>query len=402
VSAPHQRSESTERSPLRTVLTTPHALVLLGASLVGRLPTAMAALAIVQLVRLGGGDFALAGAMTAVYIVAGAAGQPLLSRIVDRRGRTGLLVVSAVVSSIAFVAVATLAVALPLVAGIAAAAAGFFAPPLEPSLRALWPRLVGSGAPLKAAFSLDAGAQEVLFILGPLLTVAGIAAFGATGNVVFAAALGLVGALAFAVNPMSRRTHVDERTDVAHVSPWASGGFRRVAAFAFAAGLPVGVLTIAATTVGEARGIDGFSGWALALNALGALIGATVLALRPLRVDARSAIGLCGLLLVVGYIPLAFELPTPLWLLAAVLAGVMFPPTLAQVFEVVGSVATPGALNEANAWTVSAINVGIAAGTLGAGAISSSGVQPVLLLTVGGALVVTAASALLVRPRELV
>jgi MFS family permease len=398
-------TESDGRSPFRVVVGTRHALLLLGTALIGRLPTAMAALAIVQLVRRDGGDFALAGVMTAVYIVAGAAGQPLLSRLVDRRGRTAVLVASAIVSSLAFVAVATLATAVPVLAAAGAAAAGFFGPPLEPSLRALWPRIVPGGAPLKAAFSLDAGAQEILFIIGPLLTVGGIAAFGATGNVLFAAGLGLVGTLAFAANPVSRRVHSDERTDVAGPSPWTVPAFRRVVAFAFAAGLPVGVLTIAATAVEEARGIPGFSGWALALNALGALIGATILALRPLRVDARGAIAACGLLLALCYSPLAFDLPTPVWLVAAVLAGVMFPPTLAQVFEVVAAVSPRGGLNEANAWLVSAINVGIAAGTLGAGAISSSlsggNAQLALLYAFGGAVVLTAASALLVRPARL-
>jgi hypothetical protein len=68
-------------TPLATVVRTPSALYLLGTSLVGRLPSAMAALAIVQLVRLQGGDYALAGAMTAVYIVAGAVGQPLSTRV---------------------------------------------------------------------------------------------------------------------------------------------------------------------------------------------------------------------------------------------------------------------------------------------------------------------------------
>lgn len=392
------RGGAGERGPLLIVASTPHALVLLGSSLVGRLPTAMAALAIVQLVRLDGGGFALAGIVTAVYIVAGSAGQPLLSRLIDRRGRTGVLILSAAVSSCAFVAVATLSASLPVLAAIGAAAAGFFAPPLEPSLRSLWPRLVAGGAPLKAAFSLDAGAQEILFIVGPLLTVGGIAAFGATGNILFAAVLGIVGTIAFALNPVSRRTHTDERTDAPRVSPWTSHQFRRVAVFAFAAGLPVGVLTIVATYVEESRAIAGLSGWALALNALGALIGATVLAVRPLRAEPSRAIAVCGLLLAVGYLPLAFSSPTPVWLVCAVLAGLLFPPTLAQIFEVVGGIAAPAALNEANAWIVSAINVGVATGTLAAGAISSSAFLPVLPFCVGGAVVLTAASSLLVRP----
>ena len=48
-------------SPLGEVLRARGTVYLLGTSLVGRLPTAMAALAIVQLVRLQGGGYTLAG-----------------------------------------------------------------------------------------------------------------------------------------------------------------------------------------------------------------------------------------------------------------------------------------------------------------------------------------------------
>ena len=74
--------------PVVSVLRTRHTGYLLFTSLLGRLPGAMAALAIVQLVRSTSGDFAFAGLITAVYVVAGAVGQPLLSRLIDRVGRS--------------------------------------------------------------------------------------------------------------------------------------------------------------------------------------------------------------------------------------------------------------------------------------------------------------------------
>jgi predicted MFS family arabinose efflux permease len=357
----------------------------------------MAALAIVQLVRLQGGDYALAGTMTAVYIVAGAVGQPVLGRVVDRAGQTLVLVVAAVVSSLGFAAVAVFAADAPVLALVGAILAGLFTPPLEPSLRSLWPRIVPEGRPLKAAFSLDAGAQELIFIVGPLLTVLGISAFGATGNVLFAAALGLIGTVAFALNRVSRTVGASEISDVPRRSPIRNARFRRIVAFTFGVGVPVGVLTISVTVFGERHGVDGFAGWALAANAFGALVGATTLALRPLKRAPQRMLAGCGLLLALFYVPLAAaDLPPAVWLALAVVAGLMLPPTLAQVFESVTHVADSSSLTEANAWVVSAMSVGVAAGTLGGGLVAGlDAAVPVMVL---GGSVVTAALALLVLP----
>ena len=384
-------------NPLRAVLGTPSAVYLLATSLVGRLPTAMAALAIVQLVRLQGGDYALAGTLTAVYIVAGAIGQPVLGRFVDRVGQTLILLVAAVVSSLGFAAVALFAAGAPALALAGAILAGLFTPPLEPSLRSLWPRIVQEGRPLKAAFSLDAGAQELIFIVGPLLTVLGISAFGATGNVLFAAALGLGGTVAFALNRVSRTVGASAMSDSPRQSPLRGARFRRLVAFTFGIGVPVGVLTISVTVFGERHGIDGFAGWALAANAFGALVGATALALRPLKRAPQRMLAGCGLLLAVFYLPLALaDLPPAAWLVLAVVAGVMLPPSLAQVFESVARVADSTSLTEANAWVVSAMSVGVAAGTLGGGLVAGLELA-VPVMVVGGSLV-TALLAQLVLP----
>ena len=394
---------NTTRSPLREVVATPNALYLLGTALIGRLPTAMATIAIVQLVRLQGGSFELAGLMTAAYIVAQAAGAPALGRWIDKIGQSVVLLVTGIGGAAAFVGMAYSAAALPAIAVVCSALGGLLTPPLEPALRSLWPRLVREGAPLKAAFSLDAGAQELVFITGPLLTVLGISAFGATGNVLFCAALGLGGTLAFAANSVSRKSrglHVD---GTAHVSPMRSGAFRRVVAFQFGIGVPLGVLVIAVTAVGEQRGLEWFAGWALAANAVGALIGATVTAVRPFKRAPEVLLPICGFLLGVGYLPLAIPgLPAPLWLALAVVAGLMLPPTLGQVFDLVHRTSPVASLNEANAWAVSALNVGAATGTVLGGMIAGLGGAASISLSILMAVGFTwALSLVLVRRRFL-
>jgi MFS family permease len=380
---------SRSSSPLVSVLRTRHTGYLLFTSLLGRLPGAMAALAIVQLARSTSGDFAFAGLITAVYVVAGAVGQPLLGRLIDRIGQVPVLAVSGVLSFLAFTGMALTLGAAPGAAVALAAAAGLLTPPLEPALRALWPRLVAPGRPLKAAFSLDAGAQEIIFIVGPLLTVAGIAVFGPVGNLLFAGALGLIGALAFIVNPAPRAASSDRRRDVTAPrgvrSPILLPAVARVAVFTFGIGVPIGALTIVATASEEARDDAGLAGWILAVNAVGALIGATAVGMRPLGSTPKRLLTLCGVLLAAGYLPLALTaLPTWAYVVAAGVSGLMLPPTLGQVFERIAEVSPAAALTEANGWVVSATTLGIGTGTLAAGAtVGGSGTSAATAIVLG-------------------
>jgi predicted MFS family arabinose efflux permease len=371
----------------------------------------MAALALVQLVRSTSGDFGFAGLITAVYVVAGAVGQPLLGRLIDRLGQVAVLTVSGILSFLAFTGMALTLDPLPGLAVALAAAAGVFTPPLEPALRALWPRLVAPGPQLKAAFSLDAGAQEIIFILGPLLTVAGIAVFGPVGNLLFAGGLGLIGALAFVLNPAPRAASVERRSGVG-IRPGGSvrPGIRspilipaiaRVAVFTFGIGVPVGALTIVATASEAARTADGLAGWILAVNALGALVGATVVGIRPLGSTPARLLAACGVLLALGYLPLAATaLPTWAYVIAAGVSGLMLPPTLGQVFERIAQLSPTEALTEANGWVVSAMTLGVGAGTLAAGALVGATGTSAVTWIVLGASALTALLSLSARSRK--
>jgi predicted MFS family arabinose efflux permease len=389
--------------PVVAVLRARHTRYLLTTSLVGRLPSAMAALAIVQLVRDTSGDFAFAGLITAVYVVSGAMGQPLLGRAIDRFGQVRVLAVSGMLGFVAFTGMALLLGAAPWAAVAFAAMAGLCTPPLEPALRTLWPRLVRPGTELKAAFSLDAGAQEVIFILGPLLTVAGIAVFGPTGNLLFAGVLGLLGAFAFVLSPAVRSASLPGAHDGDLSGPVRSPilipAVARVATFTFGVGVPVGVLTIVATASEASRSQAGLAGWVLAVNAVGALVGATAVGMRPLRSASARLLPPMGVLLAVGYLPLALTaLPDWGYVLAAGVSGLMLPPTLGQVFERVAQLSPAAALTEANGWIISAMTLGIGSGTLLAGLVVGAFDGTVLPWLVVAASAVTALQSLAVVP----
>ncbi|HEY6710571.1 MAG TPA: MFS transporter, partial [Actinomycetota bacterium] len=80
---------------------------LLLSAVVGRMPTGMAGLAIVLLVRDAGGSYAAAGMVAGAYSAALAVTSPLLGRLVDRVGQTRVLAGCAVASALSFGALAT-------------------------------------------------------------------------------------------------------------------------------------------------------------------------------------------------------------------------------------------------------------------------------------------------------
>ena len=73
------------------LLRTRYAARLLAGTLVGRLPNATGPLAVVLFARAEGGSYALAGALSAVYGLCNAVGQPLLGRAVDRYGQPRIM-----------------------------------------------------------------------------------------------------------------------------------------------------------------------------------------------------------------------------------------------------------------------------------------------------------------------
>jgi len=127
------------------LIRTPGVLPLIVAGAIARLPYGMYVLALVLLLREEGFSFAEVG------VVGGASGAavgltaPLLGRAVDRLGQTRVLVATACVT---LAADAALILAALSGAGVEvltplAVLGGASTPPVSPSMRALWPELVG-------------------------------------------------------------------------------------------------------------------------------------------------------------------------------------------------------------------------------------------------------------------
>ncbi|MGX1371239.1 MFS family permease [Streptomyces canus] len=354
------------------ILRARHAARLLTGTLVGRLPNATAAIAIVLFVRAEGGTYSLAGALAAVYGVANAVGQPVLGRLVDLHGQPRVQLPSAVLSALAMALFAVTSTdPLPL-AYAAVAAAGLFTPPLEGGLRALWPSVLRREDQVHTAYAMDAVAQEVMFTVGPLLVTLCVSLWSAQAALVVLNVIGVLGALSVVVSPPSRAWRSGPREAHWLGALRSAGLLALLGAFLFV-GIALGSITVASVPYADEHGGDAVYGWLMAGIGLGALVGGTVYGARQWAGEPARRLRVLVGLLAVCYLPLTLMPGAVAMTLLMVLAGVFLAPVIACAFVLVDRHAPTGTVTEAFSWLVTTFTVGASVGTGLAGPVVEGG-----------------------------
>lgn len=339
---------------------------LLGGAWVGRLPTAMAALAIPLQLREVGQSYGFVGLAVGTYAIAVAALSPLLGRWVDRRGQTGVLAVTGFLAAVGFATVA-LAPRVPVAVVLGAAIAGAATPPLEACVRVLWPRIVRPDQ-VEAVYALDSAAQEMLFVVGPVVVAACVAVATPGVALWLAAVLGLVGVLVVATAEPSREWRSLERSD-SLLGPLHSIALVVVLTALCGVGFAIGTLNIFVVSYAESRDVIGGAPALLALNAIGALLGVLVYgAVRiPLSLAARATLFAGGLTVAYG---LLATVPSPVPLAGVMLlTGFFLAPLLTVSYALTASLAPAGTDTEAFAWLITLFATGSSLGSAVAGVV---------------------------------
>jgi MFS family permease len=379
------------------VLRTPSVSRLLGSAVVGRMPTAMAGLAIVLLVREAGASYAVAGLVAGAYSIALALTSPLLGRLVDRVGQTRVLVGCAGASALSFGALAAAGrSASPAVLAALAALAGASSPPVAACMRALWSKLLGHGGQLQAAFAVESTVQELIFVVGPPLVALLAAVFSPAAAVLGTGALLLVGVGVFAATPASRAWR-GRRRAADWAGPLRSPGIRAVMASIVLLAGAFGTVEVTVVADAEQLGSRTLAGPLLALWAAGSMVGGLSFGNRASdRGPEQRMIGL--LLLVVAGIALLAVAGGLVQLSAGmVLAGLGIAPAIACLYLLVDRLAPAGTVTEAFTWVTTAFATGFAGGNaLGGTLVQRVGIDAAFLIAAGG----VAAAALLARLRR--
>ncbi|MGY1801702.1 MFS transporter [Blastococcus sp. SYSU D00922] len=357
-------------NPYLQVLRTPHALPMVLAAFIGRLPLSMVGLGCVLLVADETGSYGLGGAVAAAGAVTTAAAGPLLGRWADTHGqRRVLLPVLAVfvVSGICFLA--AVKDDWPLWTVFASAGlAGACIPPVSSMIRVRWTHLLRGSHRLPTALAMESVVDEFVFIVGPVLVTFLSTTGHSTSGVVTAFTLATVGSLLFAAQG---RTEPPPHGHEARQGPSAirTKGLRVLFVVGAAVGAILGCLEIALVAFADQEDAKSLSGVLIAGLAVGSMASGigwgTVHWRLPLRIR------LAGVLVLLTLLSIPLMLVTDVWLMLpfVVVAGVAVSPSLISSFTLAELLVPRSAVTEAFTWIGTALGLGVAVGASVAGKI---------------------------------
>jgi MFS family permease len=372
----------------RSVLRIPGVAAAFAASLVARLPIGAIGLVLILRIRELGGSYAAAGVVAGAFTLCNGVSAPWLGRAIDRLGQTRVLVVGGAMSGLALAAAATLGRGVPLAAfaGLAGAA-GAAMPPLGGCLRVLLGELICDTAQRHAAFALESSAIEVIFLVGPLAIVGGVAAASPQLAVAVCAAATIAGTLAFAGTRASRQWRPSLEAPRSRAGALRSGAVRALILTFALLGTGFGAVEVTTAAFAQEHGMPQAVGPLLALWALASLAGGVIAGRFPPAAAPARRIALLLAAMACGTALLLAAPSAGVLALALVVTGLPMAPLGTQIYAVTASVAPHGAATESTTWLTTGMGAGFAAGSaLGGALIGAGGTHAGYGLAVAGVL----------------
>jgi MFS family permease len=372
-------------NPYASLLRVPGGPAFSSAAFVARLPISMLGIGIVLLIASSSGRYGLAGAVSAVYALAGAVAQPRLSRFVDRYGQ------ARAVPGQVFVAVFAL-VGLVLLAQSHAPAWSLFAvavigggayPNIGALVRARWSKALTGTPGLRVAFSMESVIDELIFVIGPPTVTVFAARAGAGPALIGCAALLTIGSVALLV----QRTSEPEPSGSAHVDApgaFSYAGVRFVTALMVMEGGVFGSVEVTTVAFANQRHEPWVAGVLLALYSASSLIGGLVYGARHFNAPLTKQLAVLGGLLPLTVIGFPFASRTAVLGVLLFVAGCVVAPSLIATFQLVQEVVPATRLTEGLTWALTGITFGVSIGSALAGwAIDRIGTPHAYFVTFG-------------------
>ena len=332
---------------------------IIAAQLTARFPSGMLSLAFLLHVEQQTGSYGAAGLVLAATSIGQAVAGPLTSRLMGRFGMRQVLILTLVVCVAAVVAIGVLPLTVPgyMAVGLVA---GLATPPVQPAVRTIYPKMVNSRQ-LTPLFSLDASAQEIIWVVGPVVTTFVSTQIGTVWGILLAAALMVVGGIWFISSPELGRVRI----------PRSKRRFGKVLTRPpVLLATVVGFLLIGACAAIEAGVVAAFghdgaeAGIVLAIFSLGSLAGGLGLGhvpIGPWSTARRMFIVFAGTALA------AFSMDFWWLALTLFLAGIGIAPALAVLFAIVSASVKFSDTAEAYGWVGTGQLIGAALGSALAG-----------------------------------
>lgn len=352
--------------------------------LYARFPFGMLSLAFVIHIQQVTGSYAVAGIALGAETIGASISGPVLGRLMSKHGVRKIIGGATLVTVSAFLAMAWVTPE-PLILIFLGLVVGLSSPPIQPAARTIYPMITPKKL-LKSLYTLDATAQEILWVLGPLLATVLAAQFGNLVMLYALAVIQITGTTWFLLNKSVAGSKIPKSEgQVGKVlkNPAVTSvtllGLLFVGSFA---GIEVGAVAMFDKTI---------AGALIATFSVGSFIGGFWLG--P-KIKSRYALTIFLAIVLFGY-ALVFIAPSnPVWMaLSLLVAGLGVAPALGHLSLVVAQGTKPSETAEAYGWTTTGQLVGFSAGSALAGiAIDTISPASALLISIAFGLATLLAS----------
>ncbi|MFD8544324.1 MFS transporter [Streptomyces sp. NPDC059649] len=355
-------------SPYRAIFGRPGTKSFSAAGLLGRMPLSMMSIGVVTMVSQLTGRYGLAGALSATLALSAAVLGPQISRLVDRHGQRRVLRPATLVS---LAAVAGLLLSAqqrwPDWALFVFAACAGCVPSVGSMIRARWAELYrGSPRELHTAYSWESIADEMCFIVGPILSIGLSTAWFPEAGPLLAGCF-LAAGVFWLTAQRATEPAPHPREQQASGSALRSPGLQVLVGTFVATGAIFGAVDVVTVAFAEQAGHKTAASLVLAVYALGSCAAGAVFGLLHLKghPSRRWVVGVCAM--AVSMVPLQMVGSLPLLAVALFVAGLSIAPTMVTTMALVEEHVPRSKLTEGMTWTSTGLAVGVALGSSAAG-----------------------------------
>ncbi|MFE7842089.1 MFS transporter [Streptomyces sp. NPDC057474] len=353
-------------TPYRTLFRTPGTRAFTLGNLIARLPMGMFSVSAILMIAASRNSYALAGAVVATGLAATALVVPWTARLVDRHGQARIAVPATALACLGALAlIACVHWNAPDWTLFASYAATATVPNTGGMSRARWAHLLKDDpAALHTANSFEQAADELCFMLGPVVAAFLCTTLFPEAGTLVGAILCMTGVLVFAAQ---RTTEPPPTGRTTSRSPLRTPGIPPLLAVFLATGAVFGSLEVVTIAYADAQGHASAAGVILGLQAAGSCAAGLVYgALRvtgPAERRFRRCLAAMTALMALPWLT-ATTTGSLLFLAPALLlAGMATAPTMVTAMSLVQRRTPEGQLNEGMTLAVTGLLGGIAGGS---------------------------------------
>lgn len=343
------------------------------AGLLARIPLPMIGIGIITMLSQLRGSYALAGAVSASFVLSYALLSPQVSRWVDRRGQSRVLPLATAISVLGLLLLlgATWWQAPDWTLFAGAVLAGFM-PSMSAMVRARWTAIYRGQDRLQTAYSLETVLDEVTFIAGPPLSV-GLAVLVFPQAGVLAAALLLIAGVSALLLQKGTEPPIQAQEQGSRPSVLRLNSVRLLALLMVAMGVIVGTVDIVSVAFAQQMGQPGAASLVLSAYALGSCAAGLGFGGLKLNIPLHRLLLLGGLATAATTLPLLLVASVAQLAGAVLLAGLFFAPTMIVAMSLVERVVPEQQLTEGMTWLLAGLNIGVAMGAAASGRMVDQG-----------------------------